>query len=258
MIEVSHLKKIYSIDKRKKKKEKIKTDQVIAVNDISFHVEPGEIYALLGPNGAGKTTTLRCISTLIEPTFGDIKINNYEVKANSEKVRETISFLTNELKLDEHFTADYTMNFFGGLRSMPRDLIEQRKKELFSILGIEGFKNKQISQLSTGMKQKLGIAVSLIHNPDVIVFDEPTNGLDVITAKTITDYLLEMKANGKTIIISTHVMRVAEKLSNRIGILINGKLIIEGKLDYILENTQSENLDEAFFVLYEKYGDDNG
>ena len=227
MIEVSHLKKIYSIDKRKKKKEKIKTDQVIAVNDISFHVEPGEIYALLGPNGAGKTTTLRCISTLIEPTFGDIKINNYEVKANSEKVRETISFLTNELKLDEHFTADYTMNFFGGLRSMPRDLIEQRKKELFSILGIEGFKNKQISQLSTGMKQKLGIAVSLIHNPDVIVFDEPTNGLDVITAKTITDYLLEMKANGKTIIISTHVMRVAEKLSNRIGILINGKLIIE-------------------------------
>ncbi len=258
MIEVSHLKKIYSIDKKKKKKEKIMTDQVVAVNDISFRVEPGEIYALLGPNGAGKTTTLRCISTLIEPTFGEIKINDYEVKANSEKVRETISFLTNELKLDEHFTADYTMNFFGGLRSMPKDLIEQRKKELFDILGIAGFKNKQISQLSTGMKQKLGIAVSLIHSPDVIIFDEPTNGLDVITAKTITDYLLKMKAMGKTIIISTHVMRVAEKLSDRIGILINGKLIIEGKLDYILENTQTENLDDAFFILYEKYGDDNG
>lgn len=258
MIEVSHLKKIYSIDKKKKKKEKIMTDQVVAVNDLSFRVEPGEIYALLGPNGAGKTTTLRCISTLIEPTFGEIKINDYDVKINSEKVRETISFLTNELKLDEHFTADYTMNFFGGLRSMPRDLIEQRKSELFDILGIEGFKNKQISQLSTGMKQKLGIAVSLIHSPDVIIFDEPTNGLDVITAKTITDYLLKMKAMGKTIIISTHVMRVAEKLSDRIGILINGKLIIEGKLDYILEKTQTDNLDEAFFILYEKYGDDNG
>ncbi|MBN2259117.1 MAG: ABC transporter ATP-binding protein [Clostridiales bacterium] len=258
MIEVRNLTKTYFVSKRERKKNKMKNEYVRAVENVSFSVRPGEIYALLGPNGAGKTTTLRCMSTLIKPSSGEIIIDGFDVQNDSESVRENISFLTNELKLDEHFSADYTMKFFGGLRNMLPEQIDLRKNYLFDIFGIEGFKNKQISDFSTGMKQKLGIAVSLLNDPEVIIFDEPTNGLDILTAKTVTDYLLDMKEQGKTIIISTHVMRVAEKLSDRIGILIGGHLIIEGTLKEILEKTETETLDDAFFALYEKFGDDNG
>lgn len=255
MIEVKNLTKIYQISKKEQKKNKIKKDQVKAVENVSFTVNPGEIYALLGPNGAGKTTALRCISTLIKPTDGEINVNGFN---DSEKIRENISFLTNELKLEDHFSADFTMNFFGGLRNMTSEKIEERKSYLFDILGIKGFKNKKIADLSTGMKQKLGIAVSLIHNPDVIIFDEPTNGLDVLTAKIVTDYLMEMKRKNKTIIISTHVMRVAEKLSDKIGVLIGGHLVMEGTLEKILLETNTESLDDAFFKLYEMYGEQDG
>jgi sodium transport system ATP-binding protein len=259
MIQVSDLKKVFKLSKKEiKKNKKKKTDQVIAVNGVSFSVASGEIYALLGPNGAGKTTTLRCLSTLIHPTQGKIVIGGFDSKIDSEKIREQISFLTNELKLDDHFTAEQTMKFFGELRNLSHQEIERKKEELFSRLDIKGFKDKRVGELSTGMKQKLGIAVSLLHDPEVIIFDEPTNGLDVLTARTITDYLLEMKQRGKTIIISTHVMRVAERLSDRIGILINGKLVSEGTLSEILDETEQETLDDAFFTLYGRYGENDG
>jgi sodium transport system ATP-binding protein len=258
MIQVKSLKKVFTRSKRDMKKQRQKQAEVVAVGGVSFEVQPGEIYALLGPNGAGKTTALRCISTLISPTEGEISIAGLDAKKDSTEIREKISFLTNELKLDEHFTPEYTMQFFGQLRNMSLLEIEEKKTQLFKTLDVQGFKDKRIRELSTGMKQKLGIAVSLLHDPEVIIFDEPTNGLDVLTAKTVTDYLLEMRSQGKAIIISTHVMRVAEKLSDRIGILIEGKLVIEGSLDSILEQTSSDNLDDAFFTLYERYGGHDG
>ena len=235
------------------KKEKIIEKSKVAVDGISFQAEKGEIFGLLGPNGAGKTTTLRCIATLYKPTKGVITINGIDVQKNAEKVRNQIGFLTNELKLDSHFTAKYTMSYFGQLYGMNQQSITTRTQEIFDRFGITKFQNQKIEELSTGMKQKLSIAVSLVHNPPVIIFDEPTNGLDVITAKGVTDYLLEMKNQGKTVIISTHIMDVAEKLCDKIGIILNGKLATFGSINEIVKETNSTNLEDAFFNLYAKY-----
>ncbi len=253
MIQIEHLTKIYRLSKMQMKKMKTKEKLKCAVDDISLVANPGEIYGLLGPNGAGKTTTLRCVSTLLKPTEGDIKVENYDVVKQSEKVRENIAFLTNEIKLDPNFTVDYLFTFFGQLHNMEVEEIEKRKKELFAYFGITDFADKKIEELSTGMKQKAAIAVSLIHDPQVIVFDEPTNGLDVITARSVTDYLLKMKEEGKTVVISTHIMTAAEKLCDRIGIIVEGKKVADGTVAEILEITGANDLEDAFFRLYKEH-----
>ncbi|MFZ7120678.1 MAG: ABC transporter ATP-binding protein [Eubacteriaceae bacterium] len=250
MIQVENLKKIYKLSKKHKNREKTNKKVKIAVDDVSFKAQNGEIFGLLGPNGAGKTTTLRCIATLIKPTDGKIIVNNYDVEENPEQVRKEIGFLTNELKLDTHFTPKYTMYYFGRLYGMTKKEIDLRIEEMFTRFKINDFMNTRIEELSTGMKQKLSIAVSLIHNPSVIIFDEPTNGLDIITAKSVTDYLVEMKGQGKLIIISTHIMSVAEKLCDNIGILLDGKIKSQGTLDSICSNTMTDDLEDAFFKLY--------
>lgn len=250
MVKVEQLKKVYKLSKKQQVKEGITSDKKIAVNDVSFEAKPGEIFGLLGPNGAGKTTTLRTVSTLIQPTSGRISVMGYDVQKESMDVRRNICFLTNELKLDTHFTPDYTIHYFGSLHGMDKTLIEERKQILFKEFGIDQFKDMKISELSTGMKQKLSIAVSLIHDPNVVIFDEPTNGLDIITAKAVTNYLMKMKEEGKVVIVSTHIMSVASKMCDRIGILIGGKLRILGTLDEILNETGCDDLEDAFFKMY--------
>lgn len=250
MITVSNFTKVYHLSRIDKAKLKTSDSKKIAVNDISFEAKEGEIYGLLGPNGAGKTTTLRTITTLLKPTSGEIKVQGYDVVKDSKEVRKRIGFLTNELKMDPHFTPTYTMGFFGKLHGLNNSDIQSRTKMLFKYFGIEKFADKKIDELSTGMTQKLAIAVSLIHDPEVIIFDEPTNGLDIITAKAVTDYLQELKEQGKLIIISTHIMNVAEKLCDRIGIIIEGKKVADGTKDAILEQTGTKDLEEAFFKLY--------
>ena len=252
MIEVKDFTKIYNISKKDRVKEKIKGNTKVAVDNISFFAQEGEIYGLLGPNGAGKTTTLRTIATLLKPTKGTIIVQGIDVTKDSQNVRRKICFLTNDLKLDSHFTPLYTMSFFGKLHGMSKAQIEERTKILFDKFNINDFENKKIAELSTGMAQKLSIAVSLIHDPQVIIFDEPTNGLDIITAKAVTDYLFELKNQGKLVIISTHIMNIAEKLCDKIGIIIEGKMVIEGTCGEILERTKTDDLEEAFFNLYKE------
>ena len=169
------------------------------------------LFRSLGPNGAGKTTTLRCVSTLLKPTGGEIKVMGKDVESDSEGVRKHIAFLTNELKLDKHFTPDYTVDFFARLYNMDRESINKRKEELFEYFGITNYRQKKIGELSTGMMQKLSIVVSLIHDPDVVIFDEPTNGLDIVTAKKVTEYLRELRNQGKVVVISTHIMDLDRK-----------------------------------------------
>ena len=250
MIKVENLTKVYQLSKKKMKELKVNDNKKIAVNDISFEAREGEIYGLLGPNGAGKTTTLRSIVTLLKPSKGEISVQGYNVVKDPKEVRARIGFLTNELKLDSHFTPSYTMDFFGKLHGMKNNEIKSRKEELFQYFGISEFAEKKIGELSTGMTQKLSIAVSLIHNPEVVIFDEPTNGLDIITAKAVSDYLLELREQGKLIIISTHIMTVAEKLCDRVGIIIQGKMVAEGTIEEILQITETKDLEEAFFELY--------
>ena len=250
MIEIRDLTKIYKLNKKQMAGSKTKNPKKTAVNNLSLTANQGEIYGLLGPNGAGKTTTLRCIATLIKPTRGTILVNGHEVGSEPEEVRKSIGFLTSEIKLDEQFDVDYMFGFFGRLHGVSQEKLEQRKEELFEYFGIRDFAHKQIKELSTGMKQKAAIAVSLVHDPDIVIFDEPTNGLDIVTARSVTDYLKKLREDGKLVIVSTHIMTEAEKLCDRIGIIIDGEKVAEGTLQELLDETKTENLEDAFFELY--------
>lgn len=253
MIEINNLTKVYKLSKKQMRELKTKENIKKAVDDVSIIARKGEIYGLLGPNGAGKTTTLRCIATLLKPTNGEIKVNGFDTVKNSEDVRKSIGFLTNEIKLDPQFSPRYMFHFFGRLHGIDEKTIEERQEKLFSYFEINEFKDKKINELSTGMMQKAAIAVSLVHDPDVIVFDEPTNGLDIVTARSVTNYLKQLKEEGKLVVISTHIMSEAEKLCDRIGIIINGKKVADGTLDKILEENHSKDLEEAFFTLYQQH-----
>lgn len=250
MIEIRNLTKIYKLNKKQMAESKTKNPLKTAVNNLSLKAEKGEIYGLLGPNGAGKTTTLRCIATIIKPTEGEIYVDGHEVQKDPEAVRNSIGFLTSDIKLDDQFSVDYMFRFFGRLHNVPQDVVEKRREELFEYFGIKDFAHKQIKELSTGMKQKAAIAVSLVHDPDIVIFDEPTNGLDIITARSVTDYLRKLKSEGKLIIVSTHIMSEAEKLCDRIGIIIDGCKIAEGTLENLLSQTGTYDLEDAFFELY--------
>jgi len=252
MIEIKNLTKIYKLNKKQMLESKTKNPMKTAVDNLSLDAHEGEIYGLLGPNGAGKTTTLRCIATLIKPTEGEIYVGGHEVQKEPEAVRESIGFLTSDIKLDEQFDVDYMFGFFGRLHNVPQDVLAKRKEELFTYFGIKDFAHKQIKELSTGMKQKAAIAVSLVHNPDIVIFDEPTNGLDIITARSVTDYLRKLRDDGKLVIVSTHIMSEAEKLCDRIGVIIEGNKVAEGTLADLLKMTGTDDLEEAFFELYKE------
>ena len=161
--------------------------------------------------------------------------------------------MTSELKLEDFFTPNYLFNFFGELYGMDKSAIENRKRNLFLRFGIDRFAEVRFSNLSTGMKQKVSLVVSIVHDPEFIIFDEPTNGLDVLTAKVVTDFLTELKHDGKTIILSTHIFSLIEKLCDRVGIIINGKL---AKIDTLENLTQENSLEDTFFKLYKEVAGD--
>lgn len=253
MIEIQNLTKIYKLSKRQMAKQRTKKNSKTAVKNLSLQAKKGEIYGLLGPNGAGKTTALRCIATLLQPTEGKILVCGHDTVRESEAVRKSIGFLTTDIKLDPQFSPKYMFYFFGRLHGLSNQEIESRKEELFSYFEITEFENKKIEELSTGMKQKAAIAVSLVHNPEVVIFDEPTNGLDIVTARGVTEYLKKLRQEGKLVLISTHIMTEAEKLCDRIGIIIGGEKVMDGTLEQILEAAGGEDLEDAFFHLYQQY-----
>lgn len=239
MISVSNVHKSYTAGKE-------------IIKGVSFEVKDGMIFGLLGPNGAGKTTLMQMISTLLSPTEGSITIDGLSAKDNLLEIHRRIGYLTTEVRLDPMSTPDKLWDFFAELYDIPKKDAEKRKEDIFGKFGIMPFKNKRILELSTGMKQKASIAISLIHNPQVIVFDEPTNGLDILTSKQVTDYLIELKNEGHSIILSTHIFSVAESLCDEIAILIDGKIAAQGDVAYLTELAEAKNFEEAFFKLYVK------
>lgn len=249
ILEAKDLKKIYSLSKKQQKLEKSGIKKKTAVDDLSFEAYKGEVFALLGPNGAGKTTTLRMISTLIKPTSGDCIVDGVSIAEQPEEVRKKIGFLTSELKLEDYFTPNYLFDFFSKLHGVSDENREKRKEKLFKTFGIDEFAEVKVANLSTGMKQKTSIAVSLAHDPDIIIFDEPTNGLDVITAKVVTDFLIQLRDEGKTIIVSTHIFSLVEKIADRVGIIINGKMVL---CDSLKEVVKEKTLEDVFFDVYVK------
>lgn len=242
-----NLRKTFKLSAKQRKTQKTAERTKTAVDGLSFTVKKGEIYGLLGPNGAGKTTTLRMLATLIKPDGGDAFVNGRSVTKEADKVRNEIGFLTSELKPDEFFTPSYLFDFYAELHGMSEARAAERKSLLFSRFGVDQFAETKIADLSTGMKQKVSIAISLVHDPDFIIFDEPTNGLDVLTAKTVTDFLLEQKERGKTVLLSTHIFSLVEKICDRAGIIIDGKMTREGE---VKELTKEKSLEDVFFDLY--------
>lgn len=256
ILKVNDLCKTFKLSKKQQKIENTAGKVKVAVDHLSFEAYKGEIFGLLGPNGAGKTTTLRILSTLIRPDSGDVVIDGVSVVKQPELVREKIGFLTSELKLEEFFTPNYLFDFFSDLHGVEPQVREERKARMFKRFGIDQFAEVKVANLSTGMKQKTSLVVSLVHDPDIIIFDEPTNGLDVITARTVTDYLAELKAEGKTIIVSTHIFSLVERLCDRVGIVINGQMTV---CDTLQALTAEKSLEDKFFEIYmETAGDQDG
>ncbi len=252
VLEARSLRKTFPLSKRQRTELKTNAPMKVAVDDLSLKLTGGEIYGLLGPNGAGKTTTLRMLSSLISPTKGEVLFHDKDINEDIQNYRKKVAFLTSELKLDDFFTPDFTFEYFASLYGMSPEETKQRKENLFSQFGIGRFSQTQIKSLSTGMKQKVSLAVSLCHDPEVIIFDEPTNGLDIIASREVENFLLNLRRQGKTIIISTHIFSLVEKLCDRVGIIDEGVLKLEGLMS---EVTSDRSLEDVFFGLIDERRD---
>lgn len=249
ILRVDELCKTFTLSRKQQKIEHTSARRKVAVDHLSFNAFRGEIFGLLGPNGAGKTTTLRMLSTLIRPDSGDAVLDGSSVVNNPEEVRSKIGFLTSELKLEDFFTPNYLFDFFSRLHGVDEATISERKQRMFSRFGIDRFAEVKVANLSTGMKQKVSLVISLVHNPEIIIFDEPTNGLDVLTARTVTDYLQELRAEGKTIILSTHIFSLVERLCDRMGIIIDGRMTACGTIDEVCNGL---SIEDRFFEIYKE------
>ena len=249
ILRVGGLSKTFRLSRKQQQIERTDRKEIVAVNDLSFTANKGEIFGLLGPNGAGKTTTLRMLATLIHPDSGDAFLDGCSVVSQPEEVRGKIGFLTSELKLEDFFTPNYLYDFFSQLYGIVPEVVSERKAKMFERFDINKFAEVKVANLSTGMKQKLSLVISLVHNPDIIIFDEPTNGLDVLTARTVTDYLQELRAEGKTIILSTHIFSLVERLCDRVGVIIDGRMIACGTLGEVCDGL---SLEDRFFEMYKE------
>jgi sodium transport system ATP-binding protein len=238
MIEALHLGKVFPGTKKR--------DKVLAVSDVSFRCEPGQIYGLLGANGAGKTTTLRILATILRPTSGTAVVAGYDVNREPAKVRAHVGFLSTATALYGRLTAQEMVEYFGRLYGLDEDRLHRDIDQIFSTLEMNDFRDRPCEKLSTGMKQKVSIARTLIHDPPVMIFDEPTVGLDVMTARTIVSFIRHCRERGKTVIFSTHVMSEVEKLCDRIGIIHTGRILAEGSLAELRERYREQDLEEIF------------
>lgn len=250
ILRAENLVKTFQISKAQQKKLDLQSNKKVAVNGISFETRSGEIFGILGPNGAGKTTTMRMLATLIKPDQGDVFYNDISAVKNPEKVRAKFAFLTTDLKLDMKSTANNMFDFFAELYHIPQETAKKRKEELFEGFGITSYADTKISKLSQGMRQKVSLVISVIHNPQFIIFDEPTNGLDIIAAKEVRDFILQMKEEGKCVIISTHLFDLVEKVCDRAAMIMDGKIVVCDTLENL---KQGKSLEDAFYDFYTNY-----
>jgi sodium transport system ATP-binding protein len=240
MIEARLLTKVFHDRKR---------GEIRGADAVSFRVEPGSIYGLLGANGAGKTTTLRMIATLLKPTGGSATVAGYDVVADPDRVRANVGFLAASTALYARLTSREMITYFGRLNGMDEAALRARIKALADELDMHEFLDRRCDALSTGMKQKTSIARTIVHDPQVMIFDEPTLGLDVMTARSIVRFVRECRSRGKTVVYSTHVMSEAQKLCDTIGIIHGGSLRAEGTLAQLLERTGEPDLEECFVKI---------
>ncbi len=251
MIEVTGLSKRFAMavqkERRARQRDPREHDGFFhAVRDVSFTCAPGEVLGLLGPNGAGKTTTLRILSTALQPDAGSARINGIDILAQPLLARQKIGFLSGSTGLYGRLSARENVEYFGRLHGMAPALLKQRCDQLFEQLQMGEYAHKRADHLSTGMKQKCAIARTVIHNPDIVILDEPTTGLDVMSAKILLDFIASYKALGIPLIFSTHHLHEVEKLCDRVCVINHGKTAFNGSLAELRQLGRSDDLYDAF------------
>jgi sodium transport system ATP-binding protein len=240
MIVTTNLTKIFRDKKR---------GEVRAADQVSIECKPGRVFGLLGLNGAGKTTLMRLLSTTLKPSSGTAKVAGYDVIQEPEKVKEKIGFLSSDTGLYNRLTAEETVIYFGRLNNIEEKKLKGRVDEIFRAFDMNEFRESKIDKLSTGMKQKVSIARTFINNPEVLILDEPTLGLDVVTSRSIIEFIKESKKLNKCILFSTHVMWEAEKLCDDIAVIHKGKILEVGSLSQLQAKTGLKELDDIFVKI---------
>lgn len=228
------------------KQFKTKTGTVHAVQGVGFTAPDGQITGLLGPNGAGKTTTLRMLYTLMQPDSGSIEVDGFSASADSAAVRMRLGVLPDARGVYKRLTARENIAYFGRLHGMSEALIAERTERLVAALGMAEFIDRQCEGFSQGQRTKTAIARALVHDPKNVILDEPTNGLDVMTTRALREFLLQLKAEGRCVIFSSHIMQEVAALCDRIVVIAHGKVMANGTPDEIRAQTGETNLEEAF------------
>ncbi len=240
MIEARSLRKVFRGGAR---------GEVVAADGVSFTAAAGRVLGLLGPNGAGKTTTLRMLATILTPTSGTALVDGIDVVRDPLSVRRRIGYLSGSTGVYERMTAREMVAYFGRLHQMSEERIERRTREIFALLRMEDFADRMAGTFSSGQKQKLSIARTIIHDPPVLVFDEPTANLDVLVARTVVEFIRHAKDRGKCVVLSTHVLSEVEALADDVAIIHRGRILASGPLP---EVTGGRRLEEVFFDLVGK------
>ena len=224
---------------------------VRALDGVSFDCQKGEVFGILGPNGAGKTTCLRILSTLLAPTSGKAVVGGFDVVTDPHDVRKKIGYVTGSTGIYDRMTAFEIVEYFGRLNGMPDPLLKTRIGELFEILDMGQYRDVYGGRLSSGTKQKVSIARCIVHDPPILIFDEPTAGLDVLVARNVIALIKKLASQGKCILYSTHIMSEAEFLCKSLAIIHKGRLLASGRLDEMKADSPGKRLDEIFFDAIE-------
>ena len=227
----------------------LRRGKLVALDGISLDAYPGEILGLLGPNGAGKTTALRILSTVLRPTRGTASVNGYDVVTQAAQVRHQIGFMSANTGVYDRMTAWEMVEYFGRLYGLRAEELQARMEELFARLQMQEIRDLLGAKMSTGMRQKVSIARAIVHDPPVLIFDEATSGLDVLVARALLRTVAELRDLGKCIVFSTHIMREAEKLCDRLAIMHRGRILAQGTMEELRDAYHEQDLEELFFRL---------
>jgi sodium transport system ATP-binding protein len=227
---------------------------VVALHEASFKAQAGRCFGLLGANGAGKTTTLRILSTVLSPSSGRASIAGFDVQKQAPEVRARIGFLSGSTGVYERLSPREMLSYFGRLYGLDPNKTQSRSAELIDWLDMASFADRACGTLSTGQKQKTSIARALIHDPEVLIFDEPTSGLDILVARSVVEFIARLKAQGRTILLSTHIMSEAERLCDELAIIHGGRVLASGTVAELQATHGGQRIEDIFYALVDAAG----
>jgi len=225
--------------------------EIAAADNVSLACHAGEIFGLLGPNGAGKTTTLRCLATILTPTSGNATIAGYDLLKEPEMIRRNIGFLSGTTGNYARLTPRETLRFFGAMYGWEKEKLEARVEEVIKMFDVTSYADRPNDRLSTGMKQRVGLARAVVHDPPVLILDEPTTGLDPVVSRTVEQAVRALADSGKCVLFSTHMLWQAEEICDRLAVMANGKVLGAGTPQELRDRNQAKDLREAFFKMIE-------